>query len=482
MSTEVDVQYKPLTIHKPFHASKARYKLALGGYGSGKSVALCWEAIMFALEQPGSDMIIARRYAPSLRDSTEAIFFDCLPKVLLDLAKAANPNCIVRLGGHVSSFQFHNGTLLKFKGIEDWKKEKSQNVSWLGFDEADEQQEGTVVGMASRLRQTQPLKAAAERGYSTPMPMRRQCCLASNPEGKNWHWKRFFNPTTKWDDAEGFISTTLDNPHLPLDFVADQMSKGIAYVKRYVLCMFDEQAGAIYPDWGPGHRVALAPVPGDAPMELWQTMDPGSTNINPTAAVWWAVDRRRGRLVAVAEYQEHNIPAAQHAKNWKRVEAGLLARGYGKVVWRSADPVAIATHDRGSNTTLSDIYRRLGFSFVPGPVRHAVRVPALGEMVSGATIAVTEKCPLLYGQIENYRWEDQLPQHIDLGAYREKVRKGNDHLVDCAQYAAARWVVRVGAPAAEEEKSEMQHFEAEVRASIRAALTKPRGLPDGVAA
>lgn len=478
MSTTIDMNYTPLTCHAPFHRSSARYKAAIGGYGSGKSKALCMESIMFALEQPGSDMILARKYAPSLKDSTEAVWMECCPGALLQASK------VVRLGGHVASVELPNGSLIKFKGIEDWSRQKSQNLSWIGFDEADEQQEGTVVGMASRLRQTQPLRAAVERGYTTVQPMRRQICLATNPAGKNWIWKRFIspNPADRWDDAEGFISTTLDNPHLPLDFVADQMSKGIAYVKRYVLCMFEEQAGAIYPDWGPDHRVALAPVAGDPPMDLWQTMDPGSTNINPTAAVWWAVDRRRGRLVAVCEYQEHNLPAATHAKNWKRIEARLMARGYGKVQWRSADPVAIATHDRGSNTTLSDIYRRLGFSFAPGPVRHAVRVPALGELVSNNRVAVTKDCPQLYSQMENYRWEDQLPAHIDLGAYREKVRKGNDHLVDCAQYAAARWITRAGAAAPEDERTEMQHFEASVREAIKLALTKRGGLPDGVVA
>ncbi len=480
MSGTVSIEYRPLDVHRPFHAARSRYKCALGGYGSGKSMALCYEAIMFALEQPGSDMIIARKFAPSLKDSTEAIWLECMPDELLKAGK------ISRAGGHISSFQFPNGSLLKFKGIDDWKKEKSQNISWLGFDEADEQSEGNVVGMASRLRQTRPLKAAAERGYVTRMPMRRQCCLATNPAGRNWIWERFFSPLAegkRWTNGEGFISTTLDNPHLPLDFIADQLSKGVAYVKRYVLALFDEQAGAIYPQWGAEHLIEYRPDP-HGPNELWHAFDPGSTKINPSAGLWAAVDRRRQRLVVVAEYQEADLSAAEHAVNWRRIEKRLAEQGYGAVSWRTADPTAIAARDRGSNMTLADIYRREGFSFVPGPSRHAVRIPAMGELVARRALVTTKACPIFYKQVEGYRWEDQLPQHIDLGEFREQVRKGNDHTVDCGQYLSARWVLRVDKAAPEEEKTPAQHFADKVRANIRkniSAANRP-ALRDGVVA
>ncbi len=448
-------------------------------------MALCWEAILFALEQPGSDMVIARKFAPDLRDSTEALFFNCLPKVLMELALAANPRAVVRLGGHVSSFEFHNGSLLKFKGVDDWKKQKSQTLAWVGFDEADEQQEGNVAGgkggMASRLRQVAPLAAAAERGYYPTLPMRQQMCLASNPEGKNWLWKRFINVATRWEDAEAFISTTLDNPHLPRKFVMDQLSRGVAYVKRYVLCMFEEQAGSIYPEWSPKHVVEYGPKPGAEAPQLLHTMDPGSTKINPTGCVWYALDRPRGRLVAVAEYQAWDLPAALHAKAWRRVERRLHEQGYGRVVRRIADPTTIAQHDRGSNNTLRDIYRREGFSFEPGfSNNHKLRVPPLGELIATGKFVATRACPQLYTQIEGYRWEDQLPQHVDLGEYREKVRKGNDHLVDCSQYAAGYWVRRAKGAEEADERTEMEHFEALIRKQMRAQASARPAAQDGV--
>jgi hypothetical protein len=179
--------------------------------------------------------------------------------------------------------------------------------------------------------------------------------------------------------------------------------------------------------------------------------------------------------VQIHEYQEYDLPAAKHAENWRRIEAGLP----GRVTWRTGDPNTLATRDRGSNMRLSDIYRRYGFSFAPGPVRHHVRVPALGELIALTRFVVTSDCPRSFDQIENYAWENQLPQDLDLGPYRDKVRKGDDHLVDCAQYVAARWVLRHAAMGANTEKTPEMMFADEVRRKIRKSM-QPDGLADGV--
>ncbi|MDQ3091347.1 MAG: phage terminase large subunit [Actinomycetota bacterium] len=795
-----EITYRALEVHKPFHRSAARYKCMVGGVGSGKSYALCAEAIAFALEQPGSDMMIARRHAPALKDSTEAIFFQVLPHELREAG------AIQRAGGHVNSYEFPNGSLLKFRGVDDWTKHKalatdqpvltptgwrpigdlvvgdlvvggcgrpvrvravfpqgerqmyrvqltdggsveadaehlwavnrqgarntrrvvrtadlqtgtsrdrlpplppvqyladssppiapyvlglllgdggltqrqlsytchhedapelvgalrgylgsgavssyasrygyglpksrspklytdlaaagllptsshtkfvpeeylraraddrlavlqglmdtdgsagptanryatvsphlrdavldlarglgmgarcrhqdneyggawvvsvtppvdvelfrlerkrartfrhkrcgggrtvkavtptrvadsvcievddpahlfvvkdhivthnSQNLSWIGFDEADEQSEANLDGMSTRLRQETPLQAAAERGYETTLPMRRQVCLASNPAGKNWLWRRFINAETRDQRGEGFISTTLDNPFLPVDFIEDQLSKPAAFVRRYVLCLFDELAGAIYPEWCDDHRVAWAPPKQGGHMDIWQSFDPGTTQVNPSSCQWAVVDREHQRLVVIAEYEGHDSAAAIHAKRWREIEKGLP----GKVTWRTADPAAIGARDRGSNMTLMDIYRRLGFSFDPARSnRHEVRVPALGELIALGRFGVTADCPISFGQIQGYSWEDQLPKDLDLGAYRDKVKKGKDGMVDCAQYLAQRWIWRASTmPEEKDERTPEELFSAHVHATISRTLKPQRGnLAPGV--
>lgn len=455
----IDLGYRPLDVHVPFHESGARYKCAIGGVGSGKSVALCAEAIAFGLEQPGSDMLMTRRFVPHLRDSTEQIFFNLLPHELRTAGSS------LRMGGHYDSFTFPNGSQIKFRGLEDWTKYKSMNLAWIGFDEVDEQTEANVVGMSTRLRQTAPLREARERGYRKPAgPMRNQVCMASNPAGKNWVWKAFVNKETQWSDSSVHISTTLDNPYLPLDYITDLLSRPMAFVRRYVLTQFDSAAGQIYETWNwRDNVVPRLDLEGTREFVMWQGMDPGITTASPCAALWVVHDAKANRLVGVKEYQEPNLAARQHATNWRRIEAELPWR----TRWRVADP-AISRRDPGTGVNVASIYRRLGYSFTPGPLHHNIRIPALDELIRAGRFVVTEDCPMTFDQISNYRWEDQLPQHADIGGHRETVKKGNDHLVDCSQYLASRWLHRAPALAPVVEGSEYEIWQREIMRKVRA--------------
>ena len=167
---------------------------------------------------------------------------------------------------------------------------------------------------------------------------------------------------------------------------------------------------------------------------FWMGMDPGTRN--PTAGLWVVVDKARRRLIGVAEYEENRTAAIAHAKEWRRIEAQHKM----VVGWRVADP-NINTADRGTNITLADQYRRLGFRFALGPRRHKDRIPALGSLIHQGRFVVTRNCPRTYEAIKGYRWEDITPSRRAKGDDpREEPLKKDDHLVDCAQYLASRWI------------------------------------------
>ncbi len=431
---EIDFGYRPLQVHVPFHESRARYKCAIGGLGSGKSLALCAEAIAFALEQPGSHMVLTRRYVPHLRDSTEQIFFNLLPSALRDAGQT------LRMGGHYDSYTFPNGSKMLFRGLEDWTKYKSTEFAWIGFDEVDEQVEAQVSGLTTRLRQTAPLREAIERGYRKPRaPMRQQACMASNPAGKNWVWRAFVNPETAWADSSVHLSTSLDNPYLPGTYLDDLMGRPLAFVRRYVLTQFDNSAGQCFETWNWAEHIVEPPRAGHA-FPIWQGMDPGMSNQSPCAALWVVADRPTGRLIGVHEYQESNLAAHEHMRRWREIEKGMLPS---KVRVRIADP-KISARDHNAKT-LEDLYRKGGFSFRPGALRHSQRIPMLDELIRTGRFVLTENCPQTFEQIAAARWEDQLPQHMDAGEFREVVKKGEDHLCDAAQYLAGKWLDRVPA-------------------------------------
>lgn len=465
------VKYTPLDTFVPFHRSSAKYKCLIGGIGSGKSTAMYAEGIAFALEQPGSNMLLCRRYGPDIKDTIEKDFFELLP------TSVRQAGTIKRAGGRIQDFTFPNGTHVAFRGLDDWTRHKSTEYAWIGIDEADEQSEENLDGISGRLRQTTPLKEALERGYETRLPMRRQICLASNPAGKNWLWRRFINPATRKRGCEGYVSTTLDNAHLTLDYIEDLLSKDLSWVRRWVLCEFDELAGAIYPQWGADNTPKRLLLP-DTFDDIWMGFDPGTTRVNPSSVLWVGLDRSRGRMIGLAEYQGHDMSAAEHAAEWKRIEAKLP----GKVTWRTADPAAIGARDRGSNMTLLDIYRRHGYTFVPARSnRPEVRIPALGELIATNHFLLTPDCATTAAHIEGYSWENQLPSQIENGPYRDKVKKKNDHLVDAAQYLALRWVLKHKSfTGPDEELTNEQIWSRHVQKTIRDGLVKPRGPAAGV--
>lgn len=423
---EVTFRYESLPIHVPFHTSGAYERCLFGAFGSGKTYGLCAEAIAWALEHPGIRGLITRKTVPELRDTTETVFFEILPN---EIYKAGEEK---RAGGHVERFIFPNGSEILFRSIDNWEKHKSLNVGFIAWDEADEFDEETYLGMSSRVRQKEPTPLGRQRGATTIA--RRGMWCAANPAGHNWLYYRFVDPSKRTDKGEWFRSTSFDNPYLPPEYISSLLDYPEPWVRRYVLCQFDDFAGQIYEDWGWDSHVIKPIDPYPDGSTFWMGMDPGTRS--PTAGLWVWVDKDNGRLVGVKEYQENYTAATEHVKNWRAIESKLK----GPITWRTADP-SVNTHERETNNVLADVYRRMGYSFHNGPRQHKDRIPPLANLIHTGRFVITEECPQTYEAIKNYKWEDVTPTQRSKGVDPpEKPLKKDDHLVDCAQYLAARWV------------------------------------------
>lgn len=455
MTNAITFDYQPIPVHEPFHRSTAYERCLFGAFGSGKTYSICAEAIAFGLEQPGSRILITRRTIPELRDTTETVFFDILPSELFRAGEAK------RIGGHFERFTLPNGTTFLFRSIDDWIKHKSLNVAAIAWDELDEFDEETYLGMLSRIRQKEPTKEGRE--YGAGPITRRGTWSATNPNGHDWTWRRFVNPDTRQERTEAFFSTSFDNPHLPPEYLQTLLSYPEPWIRRYVLCQFDDFAGQIYEDWAwDTHVVDPLGDYGAGPV-FWMALDPGTRS--PTAGLWAYLDRENHRLVGIAEYEETSLAASEHAKSFRSIEGKHKMR----VQWRVADPNSITVRDRGSNMGLDTQYARLGFNFALGPRNYKDRIPMLGQLITNKQFVVTKDCPRTYEAIKNYQWADLTPhmraQGIDAP---EKPLKRNDHLVDCAQYLSSRYVKPLGIP---KPKAEMT-FSEEVSRNIRRKLMK----------
>src|ERR1700747_2437994 len=72
------IAYYPLPSQKLFHASEARFKGFSGPIGSGKSQALCQEAIKLSYLNPGRTGLIGAPTYPMLRDATLAALIEAM--------------------------------------------------------------------------------------------------------------------------------------------------------------------------------------------------------------------------------------------------------------------------------------------------------------------------------------------------------------------------------------------------------------------
>jgi len=425
----VSWDYRPLSVYRPFHASPAKERLLVGGMGSGKTIAQCADAISKGLRVPGIRIVLSRKTANELRDMLEPEFVNVMPS---ELYAACTKR---RSGGHLESIVAPNGSEWLFRAIDDWQKYKSLNIGHLYWDELSEFDQPTYNGMRGRLRQRFPTARARDMGYTDEIPeAERGSTAATNPAGHDWIWEHFIRDASP--ERQSWTATSLDNPHLPEDYLETLLQMPDAWVKRYVLCSFDEFGGLIYPDWSYDRHVWKGTLEIDKLTPIWHGYDPGMRH--PTGMLWVAVVGNK--MIGVKEESAADTDFDAWVHRVKTVEEKLP-----RVQWRVADPNRINVRDFHAQS-LKAHWRRRGYFFQDGPSRHKDRIPMLGTLIKSGRFMLTKDCPLTFDQVQAYRWEDltatmrqKLGSHSEDYAPEEPLKVFDDQ-VDCAQYLSSRWV------------------------------------------
>ena len=451
---QVNFDYRPIPIQTPFHLSTAYERVLVGAMGSGKSYAVIAESIAWCLEQPGIHGAICRKTIPELRLSVEPIFKQLLP---VELWASGKPS---RLGGHMDSFQFSNGSRISFLSLDDWEKHRGLNLGFIAYDELNLIDLESYNGMAARVRQVDLTAEAVSYGYTHKIT-RRGIFGSTNPNGHDWVYNRFHpDSPTRIKNSEMFFSTSLDNPYLPPEYIESLMAMPRNYVKRYVLCSFDDFAGMIYEDWGIDH---IVPRPRyedrDEHTGFWMSVDPGT--MAPTAALWVQTDPLNNRLIGIAEYEQPGLAVPAHAANWRQIEAKHRMRP----TVRIADPGSITQRDRGTMLPLQTQYQKQGFNFQLGSNDQDARIISLGTLIAQRRFVVTDECPLTFEAIKQYQWKELSPSAKRSGEEAKAAPlKKNTHLVECAQYLSQRITPGLSR---KEMKRLRTDFEAEIHQNIR---------------
>ena len=165
---ELGIRYGALPSQLAFHQCQSRFKGFSGPIASGKSQALCHEAIRLSYYNQGRLGLIGAPTYPMLRDTTQTTLFSILDSQDLpyDYNKAENMLTMR-----------HTGSRIIFRPVDDFERLRGTNLAWFGLDELTYSPEGAWLRLEGRLRDPQ---ANMLRGFAV-----------WTPKGYDWVYQKF---------------------------------------------------------------------------------------------------------------------------------------------------------------------------------------------------------------------------------------------------------------------------------------------------
>jgi phage terminase large subunit len=160
--------YSPLPSQQRFHDIHAKFKGFSGPVGSGKSAALCHEAVLQTYRNPGCTGLVAAPTYSMLRDTTQVMLISLLEALKLDYEQKRSEGKI---------FLPRSGSTILLRSLDKPERLRGTNLAWFGLDELSYTKEESWLRMIARLRD----------------PVGRHPCAFGvwTPKGNDWVYRRF---------------------------------------------------------------------------------------------------------------------------------------------------------------------------------------------------------------------------------------------------------------------------------------------------
>ncbi len=165
---ELRISYSPLPSQREFHACAAPFKGFSGPIGSGKSMALCQEALRLAYVNPGCLGLLGAPTYPMLREATQATLFQVLDENRISYDHNKTDNALVLRDTR---------SKLIFRPVDEFERLRGTNLAWFGLDELTYCPEEAWLRLEGRLRDPRA---------------KRLCGFAVwTPKGFDWVYRKF---------------------------------------------------------------------------------------------------------------------------------------------------------------------------------------------------------------------------------------------------------------------------------------------------
>ena len=189
------IEYSALPSQKRFHESKARFKGFSGPIGSGKSQALCQEALKLSYQNPGRTGLLGAPTYPMLRDATQAALLEILERNRIPHEWNRAENYLVLK---------ETRSRILFRAVEEFERLRGSNLAWFGLDELTYTSEEAWLRLEGRLRDP---KATRLCGFAV-----------WTPKGYDWVYERFVS--ARVEGYETVVARPFENRFL-LDKIPD---------------------------------------------------------------------------------------------------------------------------------------------------------------------------------------------------------------------------------------------------------------------
>jgi len=184
-----EIVYDPLPSQRRFHKSAARFKGFSGPIGSGKSQALCHEAIKLSYINAGRTGLIGAPTYPMLRDATQAALIETLGA------------CGIRFEHNKSESTLtlkDTKSKILLRAVDEFERLRGTNLAWFGVDELSYAPEEAWLRLEGRLRDP---KAQRLCGFAV-----------WTPKGFDWVYRRFL--AVGQMAYETILAAPFENRHL----------------------------------------------------------------------------------------------------------------------------------------------------------------------------------------------------------------------------------------------------------------------------
>jgi hypothetical protein len=365
---ERGIEYHPLPSQQRFHDSAARFKGFSGPIGSGKSQALCQEALKLSYVNQGRTGLLGAPTYPMLRDATQAALLEILERNQIPHEWNRGENFLVLKDTR---------SRILFRAVEEFERLRGSNLAWFGLDELSYTSQEAWLRLEGRLRDP---KAARLCGFAV-----------WTPKGYDWVYERFVS--ARVEGYETVVARAFENSFL-LDRIPDYYERlkhsydGRFYQQEVLGEYLEMSAGRVYFAFQRRENVEEMEVDPRLPL-LWAL----DFNVDPMSSVVAQVEHGQVKVLGeIVLSRASTYDACEEFAN------RFPEHGGGLVVYADASGARLQT----SGTTDVEILRKFLRDGPYGEVRF--RIPR-------ANPAVRERVALMNSKLESAAGERSLRVH-----------------------------------------------------------------------